>query len=390
MVSTFGKMAGTGEYLFFTVDFRHKEYELVKNVTNSQNYVGQYILDDYPITEDEILARGQDAWDSALNTVNVGKYNLGWASIGMCTHAFYESINHAANRRLYNIYVTDFSHVKQMFTDAYARLIAMKLFALRTADYMRVASRDDRRYLLYNPMVKMKVTTQGEEVINLLWDVIAAKGFEGEMFFEMAARDIRALPKLEGTIHVNIALIIKFMPNYFFAPAEYPDLPRQDAPENDDFLFNQGPTRGLGKIRFHDYQIAFECYDLPNVNLFQEQVNVFKDFLVKASPNESQQRDTDFLMAMGELFALVVYGQLILENSKVYEMDDALVDQIFDFMVRDFSKFALQLYGKPGSTAEQMAFCQRMMRTAVADEMRYRKVWREHVYALKDIYEMNP
>jgi len=119
-------------------------------------------------------------------------------------------------------------------------------------------------------------------------------------------------------------------------------------------------------------------------------VNVFKDFLVKASPNESQQRDTDFLMAMGELFALVVYGQLILENSKVYEMDDALVDQIFDFMVRDFSKFALQLYGKPGSTAEQMAFCQRMMRTAVADEMRYRKVWREHVYALKDIYEMNP
>jgi acyl-CoA dehydrogenase len=266
----------------------------------------------------------------------------------------------------------------------------MKLFALRTADYMRVASREDRRYLLYNPMVKMKVTTQGEEVINLLWDVIAAKGFEGEMFFEMAARDIRALPKLEGTIHVNIALIIKFMPNYFFAPAEYPDLPRQDAPENDDFLFNQGPTRGLGKIRFHDYQIAFECYDLPNVNLFQEQVNVFKDFLVKASPNESQQRDTDFLMAMGELFALVVYGQLILENAKIYEMDDALVDQIFDFMVRDFSKFALQLYGKPGSTAEQMVFCQRMMRKAVADEMRYRKVWREHVYALKDIYEMNP
>jgi membrane complex biogenesis BtpA family protein len=39
---------------------------------------------------------------------------------------------------------------------------------------MRTASPQDRRYLLYNPMVKMKVTTQGEEVINLLWDAIAS------------------------------------------------------------------------------------------------------------------------------------------------------------------------------------------------------------------------
>ncbi|MBT4843024.1 MAG: acyl-CoA dehydrogenase, partial [Anaerolineae bacterium] len=90
------------------------------------------------------------------------------------------------------------------------------------------------------------------------------------------------------------------------------------------------------------------------------------------------------------LFALVVYGQLILENAKIYEMNQALVDQIFDFMVRDFSKFALQLYSKPSSTAEQMAFCQRMIRKAVVDEARYQKVWQEHVYALKDIYEMNP
>ena len=70
------------------------------------------------------------------------------------------------------------------------------------------ASASDRRYLLYTPIVKMKVTTQGEEVINHLWDVIAAKGFEKDGYFEMAARDIRALPKLEGTVHVNMALII--------------------------------------------------------------------------------------------------------------------------------------------------------------------------------------
>ena len=123
--------------------------------------------------------------------------------------------------------VTDFPHVRMMFTEAYARLVTMKLFTLRAADYLRSASLEDRRYLLYNPVVKMKVTTQGEQVINLLWEIIAAKGFEKDMYFEMAARDIRALPKLEGTVHVNIALIAKFMANYFFFHKEYPQLSRQ-------------------------------------------------------------------------------------------------------------------------------------------------------------------
>jgi len=389
MVSTFGKMADSGDYVFFAADYRRDNYECIKNVTHSQNYVAAFALDDYPVTEADILSKGQDAWDAALNTVNIGKYNLGWASIGICTHALYEAINHAASRRLYNMYVTDFPHVRQMLTDAYTRLVAMKLFALRAADYMRSASPQDRRYLLYNPVVKMKVTTQGEEVINLLWDVIAAKGFEKDTYFEMAARDIRALPKLEGTVHVNIALIVKFMANYFFNPVAYPDIPRRDDPSNDAFLFNQGPTRGLSKIQFHDYNIAFSGYDLPNVKVFEEQTAAFKEFLALATPDEAQRKDIDFLMALGEIFTLVVYGQLVLENSKIYDIDPDIVDQTFDFMVRDFSKFALQLYGKPSSTPQQMDYCLGMIKKPAVDEERYHRVWRNYVYALKDEYEMN-
>jgi acyl-CoA dehydrogenase len=390
MVSTFGKMADSGDYVFFVADYRHREYECVQNVTHSQSYVAQFALRDYPITESEILSKGREAWDAALNTVNVGKYNLGWASIGICTHAFYEAINHASNRRLYNMRVTDFPHVKRMFTDAYARLVAMKLFTLRVADYQRSASLEDRRYLLYNPMVKMKVTTQGERVIDLLWDVIAAKGFEKDTYFEMAARDIRALPKLEGTVHVNIALIVKFMPNYFFDPSIYPEIPRRDDAKNDDFLFSQGPARGLGKIRFHDYQIAFEGFDLPNVALFLEQTAVLKEFLALATPDEAQRQDVDFLLALGELFGLVVYAQLILENAKICDIDDDTIDQIFDFLVRDFSASALEAYGKPSSTPQQMDYCMQMVRKPVVDEARYERVWREQVYALKGAYEMNP
>lgn len=389
MVSTLGKMADTGDYVFFTVDSQHEKYECKKNVVDSQSYVANFALNDYPVTKADILMTGRDAWDAALNTVNIGKFNLGWASIGMCTHAMYEAVNHAANRKLYGMYVTDFPHVKQMFTDAYARLTAMKLFALRAADYMRAASAEDRRYLLYNSVVKMKATTQGEEVITLLWDVIAARGFEKDLFFEMAARDIRALPRLEGTVHVNIALILKFMPNYFLNPAEYPEISKQIEPRNDDFLFRQGPTRGLGNILFHDYNIAYGGCDLPNVNVFREQIELLKGFLATSPPDADQQKDTDFLMGLGELFTLVVYGQLILENAKIYDVDDDLVDQIFDFMVRDFSKFALDIHGKQSSTPEQMETCIKMIRKPAVDAKRYQSVWENHVLALKDLYEMN-
>jgi acyl-CoA dehydrogenase len=389
IVSTFGKLADSGEYVFFAVDSQHEKYECVKNVCASQNYVSEYALHDYPVRDADIIARGDEAWNSALNTVNIGKYNLGWASIGMCTHALYEAIRHASNRRLYGMHVTDFPHVKQMFTDAYARLVAMKLFALRAADYMRVASPDDRRYLLYNPMVKMKVTTQGEDVINLLWDVIAAKGFEKDMFFEQAAIDIRALPKLEGTVHVNIALIVKFMSNYFFAPGDYAEVARQDQPTNDDFLFDQGPTKGLSKIQFHDYDKAYASYDVRNVQVFREQIEAYKAMLMAAPPNDAQRKDIDFLLASGEIFALVVYGQLILENAKIYDISEDVVDQIFDFMVRDFSSHALNLYSKPSSTETQMQSCLEMIRKPIVDTDRYARVWKQ-VHALRDAYEMNP
>lgn len=389
LVSVFGKLPD-GNPVAFAVSSQHEAYELVKNVVHSQNYVSEFALHDYPVTDADIIAVGGDAWNAGLNTVNIGKYNLGWASIGICTHAFYEAITHAANRILYGHAVTDFAHVRQLFTDAYSRLVAMKLVALRAADYFRSASAEDRRYLLFNPVVKMKVTTQGEDVINHLWDVIAAKGFEKDMYFEMAARDIRALPKLEGTVHVNISLIVKFMANYFFDPVDVAAVPRRDDAANDDFLFDQGPTGGLGKVRFGDWRAGFSGVDLPNVAVFREQAEVFARLLAEAPPDDEQSRDVDFLLAVGEIFTLVVYAQLVLENAAIYGIEDCLVDQIFDVFVRDVSRFAVQLHGKPSSTQAQQDLCLAMIAKPVVDAERYEQVWREHVLALADAYEMSP
>jgi acyl-CoA dehydrogenase len=360
----------------------------VKNVVNSQSYVSEFKLDEYPVTEEDVLHTGPEAFNAALNTVNIGKFNLGFASMGICEHAFYEAINHAEGRVLYGRKVTDFPHVRQAFTDAYARLVAMRLFGRRAIDYMRSASADDRRYLLFNPITKMKVTTEGEKVVDLLWDVIAAKGFEKDMYFEMAARDIRALPKLEGTVHVNMLLILKFMPNYLFDSAELEEIPVREDAGDDEFLFHQGPARGLSKVKFADWRGAYGKWnEAPNVARFVENIEAFKTLLQEAPPNEEQRVDPDFMLALGELFTLIVYGQLICEQATIAEIDAATVDQIFDVMVRDFTGYAVGLHGRASSTPEQQAWVEANIRKPVVDEERFADVW-EQARGLAGVYEM--
>ena len=392
MVSTFGKIDGTDEYVFFAADSQHDRYDLIKNVVNSQNYVANYALRDYPVTEADLLHRGPEAFHAALNTVNVCKYNLGWGSIGMCTHAMYESVTHAANRHLYGTVVTDFSHVRRLLTDAYVRLVAMRLVATRASDYMRSASADDRRYLLYSPLTKAKVTSEGERVITALWDVIAAKGVEKDTFFETVAREIGLLPRLEGTVHINIGLLGKFMPNYLFAPdAALPLIPRRDNAADDTFLFAQGPTGGLGKVRFHNWRPSFDSYaHLPNVALLREQIDVLVEMLASATPDAAQQKDIDFAFGVGQLFATVPYAQLILEEAPRSGVGESLIDEIFAVLVRDFNTYAVELHDKAATTDEQAHFAMRMIRRPVNDPGRYNQVWKEHVLPINGAYEMRP
>lgn len=391
MVSVFGRrtdVEGAEGYVFFVVDSRHLHYRLIDNVVHGQMYVSTFALRDYPVREQDILHTGPDAFSAALNTVNVGKFNLCTASIGMCEHAFYEAITHAHNRILYGKRVTDFPHVRANFVDAYARLIAMKLFSARAVDYFRSAGPEDRRYLLFNPMTKAKVTSEGETVMALLHDVVAAKGYEKDTYFREAAELIGTLPKLEGTVHVNVALILKFMPNYLFNPAEYPEIGTRTDDADDEFFWAQGPARGSAKVQFHDWTRAYvEHGDIPNVARFHEQALAFRELLATAGPDATQLEDLDFLLTLGHLFELVVYGQLILEQVDIAGIDRDLVEQIFDILIRDFSGYAVALHGKPSSTDAQQEWALGVIRKPVVDAARFGRVW-EQVVEYDGAYEM--
>ena len=446
MVSVFGRIEGlpTGPktqdgYVFFVVDSQHPAYKLRKNVVNSQIYVAAFDLEDYPVSADDIIHVGSEAFDAAINTVNVGKFNIGFGAVGAVQHVWHEGITHADNRVLFDTAVTDFPQVRALFTESWVRLAAMDLYSERAVDYMRSGTADDRRYLLFDAIEKMSVSRQGARVYELIADCIAARGFESDMYYPVGAVAMMGLPRLEGTVHVNMALALKFLQSYLFSPtdpslallavrkpgkssrvpdvafapafkasraairaatpfvgsklpaAESPSLPsrRRDAVD-DTFLFQQGPAQGLGKVTFHDWRAVYaEWAHLPNVKLVLEQIDAFQALLGTTPLDKKQMRDLDLLLVVGDLFTTVAYGDLILQQAKIWSVDDELVDSIFEVFVGDVSAHALTLTRKPSLTKAQTKAALAMLRTPAFDAERTARVWAE-ARATAGTYVMNP
>jgi hypothetical protein len=66
-----------------------------------------------------------------------------------------------------------------------------------------------------------------------------------------------------------------------------------------------------------------------------------------------------------------------------------VIDQIFDFQIRDFNTYAVALHGKPTATAAQQDWALGAIRKPVADADRFNRVW-ERVKAYDGAYEMRP
>lgn len=95
--------------------------------------------------------------------------------------------------------------------------------------------------------------------------------------------------------------------------------------------------------------------------------------------------DLDFQQSLAQLFTLLPYGQLILEQVQLDETPPDVVDLVFETLVRDFSTTAIELHGKASSTDEQQQWALDSVRKPVVDEARGDRIYAE-VRALAGAY----
>ena len=311
-------------------------------------YVGAFEVNEHELSESDFIAEGRQAWDAVLGTVTLGKFFLGFGSIGICEHALEEARHHLRTRTLHGKPAIDMAHLRNTMAQAYARLTAMKLYAYRALEYVHAAHANDRRYLLFCAVQKARVSTQGVKVMALLSECIAAKGFEADTYFEMALRDVQLIPSLESSAHINLGLTAQFCARYFDRfdrSLSEPASLRAGAGENG--YLTEARTGAVPAIAFPPFLRAYRSHrSIRNVRLFVRQARRLRRFL-RDNREKRDLTDVQYSLALGQCLAIIAYAQLIAENARRLDVPGEIFSVIFHLLVSDFSAAALALASLP-------------------------------------------
>jgi acyl-CoA dehydrogenase len=311
-------------------------------------HVGEFEVKVHEVPQADLIAEGRRAWDAIFGTVTLGKFFLGFGSIGICEHALEEAAAHLRARLLYGKSAIEMPHLRATMVQAYARLTAMKLFAYRALDYVHSASSSDQRYLLFAAVQKAKLSTEGVKVMALLSECIGAKGFECDTYFEMALRDIQLIPGLEGSNHINLGLTTQFIPRYFGNPdsnlADPPSLVASEVVAAENTFLMEARTGDINEIGFPPFLRAYRpLMSVANVRLFAQAAKAFQLFVRDREMDRTARADTPLTLAMGRGLATIAYAQLVAENSVRLDIPRPFVAAMFCALVEDFNAAALAL-----------------------------------------------
>jgi acyl-CoA dehydrogenase len=346
-----GMAARRAPFVFFALRPRDTPaFEFVRKIRTlgiRTAYVGEFKVSGQAVPEADVISEGRDAWEAVFGAVDFGKFFLGFGAVGICERAFAEAIGHMRSRKLYGKTVTDMPHIRSTLTGAFARLVAMKLYACRALDYLQVAGPDERRYLLFNAVQKARVSTEGVKTLLLLSECIGARGFEADTFFETAFREAPMIPGLEGSTHINFRLTAQFIENYFAGLAGRPPPPSvtlsSDPPPENSYWFGRH-DRHTKSVEFANWDIAYKALRaIPNVRNFVGQVRAFQRLFVGDARPMDLAGDAALSVAIGRCFSTIVYGQLVAENCAIAQVPAAVVAIIFRELVRDLTEEAIHL-----------------------------------------------
>jgi len=315
-------------------------------------YIGEFEVKNHELPANDFIAEGRRAWDAVLGTVTLGKFFLGFGSIGICEHALEEAVAHLSTRILYRKPALDMPHIRLMTAQAYARLTAMKLYAYRALDYLHAARETDRRYLLFCAIQKARVSTEGVKVMAQLSECVGAKGFESDTYFESALRDIQLIPGLEGSTHINLSQATQFIERYFSRSDSSLPLPPSliagEADSRENSYLTTARAAPVADVSFPHFLEAYEpIRNLPNVSLFVRQAKAFR-FLTRSRTGRAQLADLRVALACGQCMAVIGYAQLIAESAATLALPPPMLSTIFHLLVCDLSAATQSLAALPG------------------------------------------
>ncbi|WP_460729696.1 acyl-CoA dehydrogenase family protein [Nocardia heshunensis] len=336
IITTFARKdsGGDRDYLLFRASSRNPGFTLLGNSVAEQMYVAEFELDSYKVSENDVISRGPQAFADAVNTINIGKFNLATAAVGLASRALIETYRHTCSRQIFGRKVSEFGQNSMAMERAAIRLVAMKAYTARCVDHMTSANSDDNRYVVLNSIAKVKVTEDATAVVHSLSDVISAKAFEADSVFRVIQKFVEYLPRLEGTKYVNLMQSIRAAKGFFNPSTPEFRSPRRTlhAGESPAYLLTRRTLGGIEGVSFAPWSEALGKIDhLPSAKSFGHLLEQLKPHF----DVDIDQKDQRKVLALGELFAHAVYGSIIAEYAAI-ESDDEIWSAVFSILLEDF------------------------------------------------------
>ncbi|WP_281974912.1 acyl-CoA dehydrogenase family protein [Halobacillus litoralis] len=279
------------------------------------------IMEDCEVPVENLLGEVGKGHRIALNVLNLGRFNLGFATTGAAKYCFQLALEHTKERKQFGRSISKFNASKEKFALMGAHLYAAESLLFRTAGHIEAEL--GAHYQTSDKSATAKAMNEhklesaickvvGSETLDLIVDealqLHGGAGFIKEYPIEQAYRDSRINRIFEGTNEINRLLI----PGAFFKKAGQAELDVRSLMEKAEYsLKNAGFKRGNHWM-----------------DKLEEPVSVFKDlYLVAAGAayrtyGKSIQNEQETLMKLADI-AIHIYRaeSAVLRTKKAFQKE---------------------------------------------------------------------
>ncbi|WP_394219372.1 acyl-CoA dehydrogenase family protein [Halobacillus trueperi] len=185
----------------------------------------------------------------ALNVLNLGRFNLGFATLGAAKYSFQLGITHVKERKQFKRSIAEFPATKEKLASMAARIYGTESLLYRTAGHIEASlhghyDSEDRlatakamnEHKLEAAICKVTGSETLDEVVDEALQLHGGAGFIKEYPIEQAYRDSRINRIFEGTNEINRLLI----PGAFFQKAAKEEFDAASLMEKAEYSLKNG------------------------------------------------------------------------------------------------------------------------------------------------------
>ena len=194
---------GTRGISSFIVDMKNKGVSIGKE-ENKMGVIGcptgEIILNNVVVHKKDLLGKENEAFKTAMQTLNIGRLGVAAQSVGVAQAALDEAIQYSKDREQFGKKISEFQSISFMLAD-----MATKIEASRNLLYT-AAEKEDRKLVA---MAKLYCAETCNEVCAKSLQIHGGYGFIKGYKIERLYRDCRVFTIYEGTSQVQKIIISK-------------------------------------------------------------------------------------------------------------------------------------------------------------------------------------